>query len=210
VEEAEAVGQQPPLVARGEAGELAALPEGVFAANVALALAACDLCGIPRDAAFSGILAEAAVIAPRATIAAVHGVQFVDGFAVNDVPSAADFLTSWRHRYPECNRLVIVFNSRADRPLRSRLFAPFLTELDGVDRIVLTGTHSPYMRHALRVAGYPPERIVLWNRAQAENAGAELAALNISDRHLVVGLGNIAGDGHRVAAALTGEVARAV
>ncbi len=172
------------------------LPEGVFPVNVALALAACQASGVTSEIAYPAIVAEA-VQASRPDVFTIdHGVPFVNGFAVNDVTSAGQFIAYWRSRYPETTHLTVVFNARADRPLRSTLFSKFMPTLKDLSHVIVIGSHAPYMRRALISAGCPRGAVVSWTRRQIRDSQQELARLGISPQHLVMGLGNIGGDGH--------------
>ncbi len=186
------------------------LPVGTHAANVSLALTVCDACAVSKDRALEAILSEAGREATQISEATDHNVLFADGFAVNDVPSAESFIDYWRDRYSQAESLVVIFNSRADRPLRSEAFARYLPTRNDIGRIIVTGTHAPYMHRALTKAGFPESRISCWSSDQLKNAGQELAKLGVGRNHLVVGLGNYAGDAHVVAASFKGEVSHAV
>ncbi|MCB2229641.1 poly-gamma-glutamate synthase PgsB [bacterium] len=184
------------------------LPDGVFASNVALALAVGRLYHISEERVLAAILEAETRVGPTAS--PIGEAAFVDGFAVNDVPSAKSFIAHWRKQYGSRTRLTVVFNARADRPLRSVSFATYLPGIDGLDRVILIGSHAPFMHRALRGAGMPAHRITRWNAGQAADARRELEVCGVGADHLVIGLGNIAGDGFIVAEALQPEVRRAV
>lgn len=185
------------------------LPDGVFPSNVALAVATAGLYRISPERVLAAILEDESHREP--TVAAVSGEPaFADGFAVNDVPSARSFVDHWRRQYEDRKSLAIIFNARADRPLRSVSFATYLSAIDGLDRIILIGSHAPFMYRALRAAGLPAARITRWTSKQAADAVRELEVCGVGGGHLVIGLGNIAGDGFVVSEALRREVRRAV
>lgn len=184
------------------------LPDGAFASNVALTLAVGRLYHISEERVLAAILETETQVRPM--VPRMGEAAFVDGFAVNDVPSAASFLAHWRKQYGSRKKLTVIFNARADRPLRSVSFAGYLPGIDGLDRVILIGSHAPFMYRALRGAGMPPDRITRWTASQAADARRELEVCGVGADHLVIGLGNIAGDGFIVAEALQPEVRRAV
>ena len=188
----------------------AALPDGVFSINVALAVAACEICGIPSHISMPEIVREASTNS-RATIPSRVGeAWFVDGFAVNDVPSATEFIQLWQSRFPEARGMTVLFNARADRPLRSQSFARYLPTVRDLDRITLIGNHARYMRRALISAGFAREAIILWSHREAVDVTRCLSRVGVGAGHLVIGLGNIGGDGHLISESLAPEVAYAV
>lgn len=187
------------------------LPEGVFAENVRLALTACVEAGIDPHEAFAAIIREAGGTDRGTARRAVDGQYvFVDGFAVNDVPSAEIFIEYWRDRHRNKSRLAVIFNARADRPIRSEVFAKYLATVSGLDRVVLVGRHAPYMKRALNSSGFDPDRVVRWSARDVQSARTRLTDIGVTEDFLVIGLGNIGGEGFGVARALTGEVERAV
>lgn len=179
----------------------AACPEGAFPINLTLALCACEALGVEREAALRGIVHEA--VSEARPVAAVTvsagGAKFVNGFAVNDVESAQQFVDYWRAK-ESASELMIILNTRSDRPLRSLLFAEWLARL-GAARVVLLGDHAACASRALAQAGMDRARITVWGRRQLNDILGSLSALNPQDA-LIVGLGNIGGDGFRVADAL--------
>jgi poly-gamma-glutamate synthase PgsB/CapB len=178
------------------------IPEGVFETNIALALTACVVSGVDSSVAWPAILDEATRLRNSAETVSGSKFRFVNGFAVNDVPSAEKFIAHWQQFSTASSRLVVIFNARADRPLRSVSFAKYLPTLPNLFKVVVIGTHAPYMLRALAKSGYPKERIHHWSRTQVQNARAELEQMGVASGDLVMGLGNIGGDGHLVAASL--------
>jgi poly-gamma-glutamate synthase PgsB/CapB len=179
-------------------------PSGVFPTNVALALRACEELGFDSHTSLTGILKEASHQCDKMVHLDLGGVevQFVNGFAVNDIESSQQFLDYWRARVSEPSwQLMIMLNTRADRPLRSSLFAAWLGRMNNLSKVILLGDHTAYTRHALTSAGLNSDRIVVWRRSEVTAAQASLKQLG-ADKCLVVGLGNIGGDGFRVADAL--------
>lgn len=186
------------------------VPEGAFDVNIALALAVCNEAGIPETVSFPAIIKEATETVASDSALPSDGVRFINGFAVNDIPSAERFIAYWRQQRSGNDDLAIIFNARADRPLRSRSFAGYLPTIRNLNRIIVIGSHAPYMVRALQRSGFPSHAIVQWSRAQVKNARSEINGLGLGREQLLIGLGNIGGEGHLLVDALQGEVAHAV
>jgi len=189
------------ITARGkETTLLPDLPHGVVEENVLLALAVCKELRIEQDAALPAILAEARrTHSPLYTLTTSRGcLQFLNGFAVNDVSSAGRFLADWQTHAGPARAIAVVLNTRADRPLRSLQFAAWCGTLRNLEHVVVTGTHRARTRRALREYGVNPARITIWSSAETRDPVRALQDLPLPEKCLVVGLGNIAGDGSAI------------
>ncbi len=185
------------LVADMNLGEISL---GILPVNVALAVEACAFAGVPPIQSMPAIIEEARRV--RDEIFDIEpGSKFVNGFAINDVTTAGNFVQYWRSAFPQTTGTVVMLNTRQDRPLRTRTFARWLAQLPERTAVILTGTHVPYARRRLAAAGVPPEQIVYWNQRDLPGVRRKLELL-AGQNALIVGLGNIAGDGHKVLAAL--------
>jgi len=181
---------------------VASCPDGAFPINLALALETCVALGADRGVALRGIRREASGEKGQGAVALGSGnTKFVNGFAVNDVESARHFIDYWRSKEPSASGLIVMLNTRSDRPLRSLLFAEWLARLEGLSRVILLGDHAACAARALAEKGLARERISVWRRRQLQDIPQSLRSLGPQDA-LIVGLGNIGGDGFRVAEAL--------
>ncbi len=176
------------------------LPAHVHPENVKLALTVCRELGLDPERTRAAVLAEAERgDSPLITIPLARStLRFLDGFAVNDVPSAEEFLARWHDALGGWDTLGIVLNTRADRPLRSMLFARWCASRAGVRDVVLTGTHVPATRHALISSGFEPARVHCWKHRHVRNPVPALEEILTSPGTLVAGFGNIAGDGFTI------------
>ncbi len=181
---------------RGEDVQDLSLPEGTLPINVALALAVCEACGIQRKVALEGIHDEVLRQGRQEYRLTVNGraLRFVNGFAVNDAPSASGFIRHWRGVTKVDGLVVIVLNTRADRPLRTKDLSAWIGSEPKISQVILTGTHIPYAQRQLERAGMRRERI---HRFAAKDVARPIDAFArvVRNEELVVGLGNIAGDG---------------
>ncbi|HOP08370.1 MAG TPA: poly-gamma-glutamate synthase PgsB [candidate division Zixibacteria bacterium] len=171
--------------------------------NIALALGACEAVGLDKERALAGILAEARKYSDRVVSIGLESGQawFIDGFAVNDIESAQSFVDRWRGKLADFRNLVVMLNTRSDRPLRSDSFVDWLVGLGSLRHVILMGDHSQWSRRALARRGFPSSKITLWTVKQASDArNIVRPLLNAGD--LVIGLGNTHGAGLRVTESL--------
>jgi poly-gamma-glutamate synthase PgsB/CapB len=175
------------------------LPPGVFISNVTIAVTVCEIMGVDPDkslASISDYISRKDLSLQEINIPQ-RGVKFLNGFDVNDVPSAIAFLKYWLKIIGEEPELIIIFNTRADRPYRSLDFAKWLATLENVKYIILTGDHFHFTSRMLILNGFRAERIISWNKADIKNIKNSLIQI-ASSGEIVVGMANIAGDGFRI------------
>ncbi len=172
------------------------VPTNLFKSNILIALAAC------KSAIVGKVESEKAVLemiknseeALFEFSCADKKIKFLNGFAVNDVPSAQEFVDYWENKINGFNHLNFIFNSRSDRPLRSITFAKWFGTIKNLDRIIITGNYIPRTRLELIRNGIESKKIVIWKRSKIENAMVSLKQIADS-ASIFIGLGNIAGDG---------------
>lgn len=183
--------------------DLSRIPPGAMSENVRLALAACRLAGCDATSALDAIIAECARSqdVPYEWCSGRAQLVFLDGFAVNDTPSASRFVARWEKHLGGWDEVIVILNTRSDRPLRSGQFARWIPAIPGLARVVLTGNHVPYARRILHEAGVEFSRIDSWGRVELAHPG-ELLGRMASGRCVVIGIGNIAGAGFVIRKAL--------
>jgi len=176
------------------------MPAGPARENAALVLCACRLLGVSRAAALAAI-DETAVAweGELVVVTAPEGsFRFLNGFSVNDVPSARKFLDGWAAKLGGWSSLTILLNTRSDRPLRSIQFARWCATLPDIHRVVAMGSHAPRTRRELLAAGLSREKVSVWTAREIRDPRAHLIALRTDPRAVVAGFGNIAGDGRAI------------
>ncbi len=168
--------------------------------NVALALAVCADLGIDREVALSGM--RAAVPDPGAMTE--HRIDFfgreivfVNGFAANDPESSEQIWNIMLERYPDTAKKILVFNLRADRADRSRQLGEAYVNWSPADHVVLMGTGTYIFARAAVKAGLDPKRIVYAEDMGVNDVFEAVVGL-IDDSALVMGMGNVGGDGLEV------------
>jgi poly-gamma-glutamate synthase PgsB/CapB len=174
--------------------------EGMLPENVSLALAVCQEAGLDADVARHAIAEEDGRIRREDLPVWFErdGFRFLNAFAVNDLASLERFLEHWESRTGPWSKRMFLLNTRSDRPLRSLEFARWIgAHPEGVCTVV-TGTHRQATRRALLHAGVPREQITLWSSSRARRAGQGLLSAGCPAGTVVIGMGNIAGDGFRI------------
>lgn len=177
----------------------AKLPDGLFPANMELALSVCEMFGAERLNAFEAICSvyNSNPGYDKNFYVAQQNVFFVNGFAVNDIPSAETFIDHWQAKAGAGRALIIILNTRSDRPLRTISFCKWLNSVEGLNKIILCGTHKEKARRALIASGFAGENVCSWGKKEIDNIPSSLEKL-INKPTLLLGLGNIAGDGFSI------------
>lgn len=173
---------------------------GIAAVNHGMALAVCASLGLDAGRVCTGmdsVKADPGQFFIRTVETASGPVSFAAAFACNDPES---FTQLWEeHRPPEGT--VVLFNGRADRPLRTEAFLNLFAQFDPGIRVYLTGAIPP---GAARKAGIPAGRVTRLRARSAARALEELATA-AGESRTVWGVGNFAGIGARISAFLLAQ-----
>lgn len=165
--------------------------------NLALAFKVLEDLGVTPEQALPGMWAAQ----PDPGVLTTHyldffgrRIVFVNAFAANDPESTGRIWQMVREAHPEVERTVAVFNMRADRPARTLQLAQDATFWRAADSVVLMGTGAYLFGRAAQDVGFDIGRLVY-----AETGGVEAIFEHIvgacGRTTLVVGMGNIGGDG---------------
>ncbi|HUW92770.1 MAG TPA: poly-gamma-glutamate synthase PgsB [Bacteroidales bacterium] len=176
------------------------LPYGVFPENIALALAVCKEAGVDRNQAEMSIMNWISNCPPPLTTFSDgnKSLHFLNAFAVNDIDSTESFINNWKKVIDHNGKTTIVLNTRADRPLRTEMFSHWIAkDNQSYERIILTGNHKGRARYSLIKSGVERMKIESWKRELLNNFKMNLINI-LSDRSLVIGVGNIGGDGFHI------------
>jgi poly-gamma-glutamate synthase PgsB/CapB len=191
--------------------ERSLLPRFVIEENIGMALTVCRMAGADRQTAFDAMLSfakekQSELFEWRA---GSSRVRFLNCFAANDTVSTGErldlYLRDGGNRHEE---IIVLLNTRADRPLRSALFAAWCATLPKLQKVIVTGSHIPRTRKALLRSGVDEDRVTVWEGENTARAREELDRLITGDT-LVIGVGNIAGAGVELAAAFAPQGAAA-
>jgi poly-gamma-glutamate synthase PgsB/CapB len=166
--------------------------------NIALALMVCEKAGVPRDVALAGMrTCQGDVGALRIFTLSRDGktLRFVNALAAND-PQSTTIL--FDHLIAEStSQLILLVNTRADRPLRSRQLGRLLPTFQADHNIVTGDDATSVLRRALR-AGVSPDRIEVVKAATEEEIVAVLFARS-AGKSTIFAIGNTAGLGLPIA-----------
>lgn len=117
-------------------------------------------------------------------------VKFVNGFAINDVPSAQMLIDELKQKSLFHSDVIIIFNSRADRPIRSVKFVEWMVKLEHVTKYIMAGDNSNLVIRTMYKNGMNKNSIIKWNYKQALSAKESLKDI-IKNDTCIIGLGNI-------------------
>lgn len=176
------------------------LPFGVFPENIELALTVCQVAGVDRIQAKEDIIKYVQNReSPLTTVYYDSGkIQFLNAFAVNDVDSTSFFIHHWMDKIGHQGKISLVLNTRADRPLRTDLFTGWMAKgIHLFEHIIVTGDHAMRAKYSLIKAGFDKEKLFVWQASQIENLKERLFEMT-GDGSLVVGIGNIGGNGFNI------------
>jgi poly-gamma-glutamate synthase PgsB/CapB len=174
------------------------LPPGVFRENIAIALTVCREAGIEPDMAIKGIVncilnSESPLITVKKR---EKTIRFLNAFSVNDADSTSSFIEQWKKALDHQGAISIIFNTRADRPIRTEMLSGWIAS-QNFERLLLTGSHIGRAKSCLKKAGVEKHRMEVWGKRCLHNLKADLIK-NLDDGSLVVGLGNIGGEGFNI------------
>lgn len=175
------------------------IPQNAHEINIRLALTACIESGISREIAFEGILKQVDTIeSPIYSIPhANHKQYFLNAFSVNDIPSVRDYLKHWTNELNITDKMVVVFNTRSDRPLRTDLFIEWInSNHENIDTVILVGDHKIRANRLLSKLNKPIQIIDIQNNSQAHIK--DIILENSVNSSLIVGIGNIKGLGYQI------------
>jgi poly-gamma-glutamate synthase PgsB/CapB len=165
--------------------------------NVALALKVTGELGCDRRASLEGMWRAApdpgALLEYEVDFFG-RRVVFVNGFAANDPESTEVIWQMTKRAHPEVQRVIAVFNLRADRPTRTVQLARDTRFWHDAHRVVLMGTGAYlFAREAVKV-GFDPNRFTIVDDQTVDEIFETIMGL-CGRQTLVVGMANIYGQG---------------
>ncbi len=165
--------------------------------NVALVLKLLGDLGIDRSTAIQGMWKtrpDPGALSEHVIDFFGRRIVFVNGFAANDPESTEMIFRSARQRHSSLERVVGIFNLRADRPSRTEQLVKDCTFWREADRIVLMGTGGYlFLRMAVKM-GVEQEFFVQAEADRAEDIFERIIE-TCGNTTLLVGMGNIGGPG---------------
>lgn len=167
------------------------------AENVALALGVLATLGIDRNTALQGMWAvrpDPGALSAYTLDFFGRQVRFVNGFAANDPQSTEQIWRQMKAAHPSYQKHIALFNCRDDRMDRSLQLGRALAAWPLPDHVVLMGSGvAPFARAALS-CGLDAGRLIVLGDLQAAAIFESLIEL-VDDSAMIMGLGNIGGEG---------------
>jgi len=159
-------------------------------------LTVCKVAGIDSKLAEQGVFDFIKDVRKPLTPLNFQGkeILFLNAFAVNDVDSTDFFIKHWQRVLGKEKKVTVLFNTRADRPLRSILFAEWIANIPLLDQVIVFGDHSERAKRSLLKSGLKVDKVQIWNKRTFKNFKENLLAV-VADDSLVIGVGNISGNG---------------
>ena len=180
--------------------DLAGFPYQEHAENLALALAVCTDLGVDRSAALRGMHAakpDPGAMTEHRIEFFGRDIRFVNGFAANDPESTERIWDMALDRHGSAETRIALFNCRADRADRSRQLGEAYAGWSPADHVVLMGTGTYLFAREAVQRGVDPARIVAVEDETVDRLFETIVGL-CGETALVMGMGNIGGDGLEV------------
>lgn len=170
------------------------IPDGIFNSNIAIALEVARIVGVEQKLTSKKINQILKKEKSPIYKYKVNGnlVELINGFSVNDVESANDFLNYWEMKLDGFNDKIIIFNTRSDRPIRTKKFCQWISKFTNVYKIIITGSHSYYAKRCFIKEGVEAKKILIWNAINKLEIKKKINKL-FRCKITVIGLGNEAG-----------------
>ena len=120
-------------------------------------------------------------------------ITFFNAFAANDAQSTETIWGMAQKQSPEVDRVIAIFNLRADRPSRTMQLAQ-TTFWRSADRIVLMGSGAYLFARVATRTGCDPASFVYAEQKRVEEV-FEVIISHCGHRNLIIGMANIGGQG---------------
>ena len=167
--------------------------------NIAIALDVCDKMGIKRDIALKGMYSVqpdlGALIVWKLKVDGGY-IQFVNGMAANDPVSTLQIWKFVIDRYPANTGTAVFFNSRDDRPIRTKQMLELTFKEIKPDYFIIRGDKID--SKIQRLAHYSPDTKVQTFRLNEQLQKTTDAILTLPDDVLVYAIGNQVGEGQEI------------
>ncbi|MFH1130927.1 MAG: poly-gamma-glutamate synthase PgsB [Pseudomonadota bacterium] len=164
--------------------------------NVALALKVLEEFGISREVAFKGMweaIPDPGALTEHEIDFFGRQLIFVNAFAANDPQSTETIWYATLKRYPNVQRVIALFNLRADRPSRTIQLARS-TFWRNTDRVVLMGSGAYLFARMAAKTGVNPSRLFFAEHQRIEEIFETVVGV-CSVSNLIIGMANIGGQG---------------
>jgi poly-gamma-glutamate synthase PgsB/CapB len=173
--------------------------ESVVDENIRIALKVCSLLKLDMNLSEKAMrrIQEDKTPLNKEYLSGDKKITFINGFAVNDVPSAEVFVNSFEKKMGVFENPIYIFNSRSDRPYRTAEFAKWFSGLKNISSIYLIGSHSIKAKKEMVRRGMDKSKLKILKHNEIKNLLDDIDNSDCKEVTLI-GIGNIAVDGFSV------------
>ncbi len=167
--------------------------------NIAVALDACKLAGVKRSVALDGmqkVRPDSGALIFWELFKENKMIKFVNGMAANDPVSTLQIWKFVIDRYPANTGTAVFFNSRDDRPIRTKQMLELTFKEIKPDYFIIRGDKID--SKIQRLAHYSPDTKVQAFRLNEQLQKTTDAILTLPDDVLVYAIGNQVGEGQEI------------
>jgi poly-gamma-glutamate synthase PgsB/CapB len=165
--------------------------------NIALCLKLCAGLGIPRDAALRGMWKarpDPGAMSEYRIDFFGRRILFINGFAANDPESSERIWRMALDRHHDYDRKIMILNSRADRPDRSKQLGDAIVNWPQAHRYLLMGSGVYVLFRRAVKNGLDASKFVYGEGMTTDRIFEEVVSL-CGKAAMVMGIGNIGGPG---------------
>jgi poly-gamma-glutamate synthase PgsB/CapB len=165
--------------------------------NVAVACKVCEMAGVERRRALEGMVSATPDLGALRIIHLAFfakEIDFIHAFAANDPDSTHVIWNRVLKLFSGERQNVVILNCREDRPQRSVALGEILPIMQGIHRVLLTGSGTRIAMEAALKKGMHPEKLIVLEKPRPEDV-FERAVAQIIKAGTVFGMGNIHGGG---------------
>ena len=167
--------------------------------NIAIALDVCHKMGVSRDVALSGmhsVQPDLGALVVWRLLGKKGALQFVNGMAANDPVSTLQIWKFVIDRYPTNSGTAVFFNSRDDRPLRTKQMLELTFEEIKPEYFIIRGDKiEPKVKRLIHHS--PDTHVSIFPISESiENISKSI--LDLDDDILVFAIGNQVGAGQEI------------
>jgi poly-gamma-glutamate synthase PgsB/CapB len=171
------------------------LPDGIHPINIAIVKKVCEYIGIDcKD--ISKLIINKFANEDSVNIKLNNNNIFINSFAVNDVDTAQKLIEDIKFKNPANIKIIVIFNSRNDRPMRSVEFSKWIAEESNIHNVIVIGNHAKRVKKEIR-AIRDDKNFIIDDNGILKNFD-RYCTRNEIDNSIIIGIGNIAGDGFRI------------
>ena len=167
--------------------------------NIAIALDVCEKLGVDREIAIGGmhkVQPDLGALIVWKLIGQKGSLQFVNGMAANDPVSTLQIWKFVIDRYPTKSATAVFFNSRDDRPLRTKQMLELTFEEIRPEYLIVRGDKIEAKINKLK--HHSPETIVIIFSIDEKADVVSKAILKLPDDSLIYAIGNQVGVGQEI------------